>query len=117
MSIRTERVSALIKNEIGNIIETHLQFGVSGLLTVTSVIVTPDLKIAKIYISIFNQEGTKEEVINKLNFNKSKIRFMLGKQVVLKFLPELVFYVDETQDKIDKLEKIFQQIHQDDNKK
>jgi ribosome-binding factor A len=116
MSIRTEKVSALIKDEIGYIIERHLQFEVSGILTVTSVDMTPDLKNARICISIFNQEGTKEEVINKLNFNKKQIRFMLGKRVHLKFLPDLMFYIDETQERIEKLEKIFQQIHKDDNK-
>jgi ribosome-binding factor A len=77
---------------------------------------TADLKNAKIYVSIFNQVGSKEDIINKLNFHKKQIRFMLGKRVILKFLPDLIFFDDETQEQVEKFEKIFQQIHKYDNK-
>jgi ribosome-binding factor A len=111
MSVRTEKVSALIKEEIGYIIEKDLRGDVSGFLTVTSVVMSPDLKHARIFISIFNQEGDKEEVIKKLNFNKKHIRFLLSQRVHLKFSPEIFFVNDDSFDEVEKLEKIFKKIH------
>jgi ribosome-binding factor A len=114
MSIRTGRVSALIKDEIGYIFEKYLQDDISAMLTITNVVMSGDLKNAKIYLSIYNQNGSKEKILNKLNFNKKHIRYLISKRVYLKFLPEIQFYIDDTLDHVEKLEKIFQQIHRDD---
>ena len=66
MSIRTEKVAGLIKVEMGYIIEKYLRNDISAFLTVTHVSISPDLKNAKIFISIFNKEGDKEEIINNM---------------------------------------------------
>jgi ribosome-binding factor A len=115
MSIRTERVAALIRQETAIILERELHFRLPGMVTVTSVKVSDDLKNAKIYVSVFHQEGTKQEIIKKLNFEKKQIRFALSKKLYLKFMPEIFFYLDETFDEAEKLENLFRQIHKDEH--
>ena len=114
MSIRTERVANVIKEGIANILERN--FTLSGLVTVTDVKVSDDLKNARIYVSVFLTEGTKEDTIKKLNFEKKQIKFTLSKKVYLKYMPEISFYLDETMDKAERIENIFKQIHKDENK-
>jgi len=115
MSIRTERVAAVIKQETALIIESQLHFSLSGMVTVTSVKLSDDLKNAKIYVSVFHQEGTKEDVVKKMNFEKKQIRFALSKKLYLKFMPEIFFYLDDSFDNAEKIENIFRQIHKDEH--
>jgi len=114
MSIRKERVSNVIKQGIANILERDFTF--SGLITVTDVKVSDDLKNAKIYVSVFLTEGKKDDVIKKINSEKKQIKFALGKKIYLKYMPEIHFYLDETIDKAERIENIFKQIHKDENK-
>jgi len=113
MSIRTERVANVIKEGVASILERNLTL--SGLITVTDVKISDDLKNAKIYVSVFLTEGNKEDTIKKLNFEKKQIKFALAKKVYLKYMPEISFYLDETIDKAERIENIFKQIHKDEN--
>ena len=61
MSVRTERVASLIRHELGTIISRDYSGGELGFSTVTEVRVTPDLKLAKIYISILRSTCGKGE--------------------------------------------------------
>ena len=73
MSIRTEKVSSLIKHEIGTILSRGFSDSNVGFVTVTDVHITPDLKTAKIYVSIFGSEETKEK---SLKFKLSILRLI-----------------------------------------
>ena len=87
-----------------------------GMLTITSVKITPDAKIAKVYISIFEKEG-RDAKIKKLNSIKGFIKANLAKKVNhLRQMPDIVFYLDDTLDYVEKMDKLFKQIHEDDNK-
>jgi ribosome-binding factor A len=113
MSIRKERVSNVIKEGIATILERD--FTLSGLVTITDVKMSDDLKNAKIYVSVFLAEGNKEDTIKKLNFEKKQIKFALGKKVYLKYVPEISFYLDESIDRAERIENIFKQIHKDES--
>jgi ribosome-binding factor A len=115
MSLRTEKVSGLIKDELGYIIEKYLRSEITGFLTITRVVMSGDLKHARIFVSVFNQEGDKEEIIKKLNFNKKRIKSILAPRVSLKFLPDIFFVHDDSFDEVEKLEKIFKKIHEESN--
>ncbi|NOX65330.1 MAG: 30S ribosome-binding factor RbfA [Chlorobi bacterium] len=115
MSIRLEKIAELIKEEISLIFLYKIQDPSLGMLTVTSVKVTPDLKSAKIYISIFEKEN-REEKIDKLNQIKGYIRSLLASKINhLRNIPDLDFYIDDTLDYVEKMENIFKKIHKDDN--
>ncbi len=115
MGHRAERVENLIKEEISLIFLRQLQDPAFGFLTVTNVKVSPDLKIAKIYLSVMDKEKRKE-VLEKV-INKSKfIRSELASRIRIRYVPELKFFIDDTLDYVEKIEGLIKKIHENDNK-
>jgi ribosome-binding factor A len=110
MSIRSEKVASLIKEEMSKILLYDTVLETSAFLTVTNLHMSPDLKIAKVYLSIYDSVEKKETVINELTRRKGELRHLLGSRIRLKFTPDLQFYVDESLDRVDSLERIFKQI-------
>ncbi len=115
MSIRQKKINALLKEELSLIFLHKLQDPSLGLITITSVKVSPDLKIAKVYISIYDRE-LREDILNKINEAKGLIRSQLAQKVKnMRRIPELNFYIDDTLDYVEKIENIFKEIHKNDN--
>lgn len=115
MSIRTEKVSSLLKQEISAIISKEYNTKEYGFITVIDVHVTPDLKIAKVYVSIFNKGEVRDKTLKMLTSKKKHIRTLLGASLSLKYTPDLQFYIDETLDRVEALNEIFKKIHKNDN--
>ncbi|HED06877.1 MAG TPA: 30S ribosome-binding factor RbfA [Ignavibacteria bacterium] len=111
---RVDRVEKLFKEELSNIFLFKLQELSVGFLTITKVIVSPDLKNAKVFISVFEKEK-RTFVLNKLNNNVKKIRTELAHKISLKFCPALIFYIDDTQDYVEKIDGLIKKIHENDN--
>ena len=114
MSLRTERVASLIKEEVGMIMTREYQDPSYGLITVTDVHMTPDLRIAKIYVSIMGTPEVKERTLAMLERQKPEIRSGLGRHLRMKFIPIVQFYVDETLDRVEKINRIIREIHKND---
>ncbi len=115
MSIRIDKIAELLKEELSLIFLYKIQDPALGMLTVTGVKVSPDLKNAKVYISIYEKDG-RQTKIAKLNDIKGYIRTQLASKVNhLRNIPDLDFYLDDTQDYVEKIEDIFKKIHKDDN--
>lgn len=87
-----------------------------GLITVTNVKVSPDLKHTKIYISVFDKEK-REKVLESINELKGLIRSELAGRIQLRFVPELHFFIDDTMDYVEKMEGLFKKIHESDSEK
>jgi len=117
MSLRTERVASLIKEEVGMYFTREFRDPSYGFITVTEVHVTPDLRIAKIYVSIMGSSDIKALTLQMLESHKSEIRFFIGANIRLKFTPSIHFYVDETLDRAEKINNLIKQIHKDDRGK
>ena len=80
------------------------------LVSVTKATITPDLSIARFYISVFNAENPKEVVL-ELNKHKFEFRRTLGNQLnKMRKIPTLEFYLDDTLDYVEKMEKVFKEI-------
>lgn len=77
---------------------------------------TPDLKLAKVYVSIFGSTKQKEVTLARLESEKVHIRTLLAQRLSLKFMPALQFYHDTTMDRVENLENLIKQIHKDDPK-
>jgi ribosome-binding factor A len=116
MSLRTERVASVIKEEVGMMLITEFRDPSYGLITVTDVHMTPDLRIAKIYVSIMGPAATKERTMEMLEERKPQIRSFIGSHLRLKFTPSVQFYIDETLDRVEKIDSIIKKIHQDENR-
>lgn len=106
---RSQRIGHLLREEVSDIIANRVKDPRLGFLTVTDVDVTDDLKIARVYISIF-RDREKEITMEVLNSAKSFIRSELGKRLRMKFIPVLDFRLDSTVQYGDKIEKLFREI-------
>ena len=114
MAYRKDKLQHLIKEEISLIILQKLKDPAFGFLTITNVKVSPDLKLAKVYVSVYEKEN-RSEVLEKLNEVKGLIRSELAHRVRIKFVPDLSFYIDDTPDYVEKIEDLLKKIHKDDN--
>lgn len=115
MSVRTEKVASIVKEEIGIIFQRNFNMKEYGFITVTEVRMTPDLKIAKVYVSIFGDAAQKQKTLALLEAQKPFVRQTLGHNIRLKFTPSIVFYLDETIDNAMNLERIFRKIRKEDS--
>lgn len=114
MSFRKDKIQNLIKEEISLIFLHKIKDPAIGFLTITNVKVSPDLKIAKVYISVYDKES-RNEVLHKINEVKSLIRSELAHRIRMKFVPDLDFYIDDTPDYVERIEDLLKKIHKDDN--
>jgi len=102
---RQKRVASLIKEELSHLLIEGIQDSSSGLITITRVEMSPDLKTAHIYLSIFGGEQ-KETILELLDKKKGYLRKSIASNVKLKYNPLLIFSFDkglEYEAKIDKL--------------
>ncbi len=116
MSLRTEKVASLIKEEISTIHQPKFSMNDYGMITVTEVRMSPDLKNAKVFVSVFGDKARKEKSLAMLDEQKSFIRSSLGHVVRLKFTPSLSFLLDDSLDRAMKIETILHQIHDKESK-
>jgi len=115
-SHRIDKVEQLIKEEISSVFLHKMQQPELGFITITNVKVSPDLKLAKIYLSVFEKEK-REFVMDRIN-NKTKfIRTELAHRIRLKFVPEIKFFIDDTQDFVEKIEGLIDRIHRENGNK
>ncbi len=115
MSIRTEKVASLLKEEFGAILQRDYREKSLGFMTVTDVRVTPDLRIAKIYLSIYGSEEVRRSTMARLERDKALLRSHLAKRVRIKFMPVLELHRDDTLDRVDRINEILKKIHDDEN--
>ena len=97
-SNRIGRINEEIQRELAALIRTVKDPRVHGLVSVTAVDTTPDLRYAKIYVSVLDKSDVKE-VIKGLKSAGGYLRRELGHALSLRYTPELVFQADDSIDK------------------
>lgn len=107
---RLGRVNEELMKAISHIITYELKNpDVTGMISVTRVKVTPDLKYAKVYVSILNPKSV-EETMKGLKESAGFIRSQVAKAVNLRITPELVFEYDDSIENGEKIDNILKQI-------
>ena len=94
-SYRQQRVSTQLRQLISTLLikdEFNLPIVKQKLISVVDVNISPDLKNARIYIAVNNENDT--EIVNDLNKKSGYIKKKLSKDLKLKFFPNLSFYID-----------------------
>ena len=114
MSVRAEKVSEEIKHQISGVLTKDLAELKLGLVTVTKVLMSNDLKTAKIYLSFIGNKEPASACIDKINYRKKLIRMHLSSRIYLKSMPELFFYYDDTTEYANRIEELIKKIHEDD---
>ncbi len=107
-STRQQKVGRLIQRELAVYFQREMQsICLGSMVTVTNVRVTPDLSIARVYLSIF-PSNKAHEVLTSIQAANKSIRFYLGTQVrnQLRIIPELEFFIDDSLDYVEKIDKL-----------
>lgn len=104
---RQSKIARLIQKELGEtfLSETKQMPGV--IISVSKVRVSPDLSIARVYLSIF-PSAKAEDLIKNINTNTKHIRFEVAQRVryQLRKMPELVFFIDDSLDYLEKIDDL-----------
>ncbi len=104
---RQNKIARLLQKELGDIflLQTKAMPGV--LISVSAVRISPDMSIARVYLSVF-PSNKNEEIINNVNTNMKSIRFELGNRVrhQLRIIPELKFFLDDSLDYLERIDEL-----------
>ena len=115
-SIKQQQTSRLIQHNLAEIFTREgPSFYGRAFVTISGVIMTPDLMTARTYLSVYNV-AEKEEVLKRIEESSFEIKQALYKRIrnKLRRMPELEFYLDGSLDEVDKLDKIFKDLKNDD---
>lgn len=111
---RMNRVDAEIQKALAEIITRFDDVNIAGsLISVMKVETFSDFSMAKVYISVLGDKSKKSLIVKKLNENKKTIRYSLAHELRLRSVPELMFIVDEVEERAAKVLKLFEQIEGD----
>ena len=107
---RQNKIARLLQKELSDIflLQTKAMHGV--LVSVSAVRISPDMSVARAYLSIFPSEKA-EEMIKNINANMKSIRYELGTRVrhQLRIIPELRFFVDDSLDYIERIDALLKE--------
>lgn len=105
---RQNKISRLIQKELSEIflLQTKAMNG-GVLVSVSAVRISPDMSIARVYLSVFPSEKS-QEIVKNINDNMKSIRFELGTRVrhQLRIIPELKFFVDDSLDYVERIDEL-----------
>ena len=105
---RQQKVARQIQKDLAEIIRARGMAAYDGaMLTVSGVKITPDLALAKVYVSIF-PSSKAETIMQKLEDETSRLRGELGRRVAkqLRIVPELAFYLDDSLDYVEHIDEL-----------
>lgn len=106
-STRLNKIGRLIQKELGDIFQKQTQAMPGTLVSVSVVRVSPDLSVAKAYLSIFPSEKG-QTLIEAIRKNTKSIRFELGRRIgkQVRIIPELSFFIDDSLDYIENIDRL-----------
>ncbi len=109
-SNRQQKIARLLQRELSELLRKEgFAYAPGCMLTVSKVSVSPDLGLAKVYLSIFPSTSAKED-LEKIAGNAKTIRYNLGKIVgkQLRVVPELTFFLDDTLDYLENIDQLLE---------
>ena len=111
-SKRIDQLQQEYRKEIADIISNSLKVdGISGLVSIMSVDVSPDLKHARVYVSVFQPDEEKRKLCFQTIVNNAKtIRRELSRRMTQRTVPELTFLEDDSMSYSEKINRILQTI-------
>jgi len=107
-STRQQKVARLIQKDLAEILRSgSRKFGPGVMISVTVVRITPDLALAKVYLSVFPPDRS-QEIINRIEVSTSSLRYELGKRVgkQLRITPEIKFFLDDSLDYAERIDEL-----------
>jgi len=112
VSQRTERVQKLAQQILGEEIQS-LKDPRIGFTTVTAVRVSPDLRHARVLVSVLGDEDAQAQTMRGLKSARPHLRTELGRRMRMKYLPELTFELDHGIEVAERVESLLRRIHEE----
>jgi ribosome-binding factor A len=110
---RVSKINSLLREVFSEVIRVDFDRpGLTHLLTVTDVEVTPDLQHAKVFISVIGTEAVKKQTLETLNHAKGYLAVLASKKVRLRFFPEIIFKLDDGVERQMRIEGLLKEIHE-----
>jgi ribosome-binding factor A len=110
---RQQKFSRLIQKELSDIFQRDKK-GIldNAFITIADVKISPDLSVARIYISMMLAKN-KEKTLESINTRKKEIRKALGDKIgkQVRIVPELVFFVDEVEENAERLNALLKNLN------
>jgi len=103
---RVDRVNKQILDILANILIKDFDFSNLGFISLTSVDVSPDFKSAKVYFSILEPKLSVDQIVIAINNKRKNIKMHMASKLLLKNIPDLLFYYDDSVDKQKKIESL-----------
>ena len=117
MSTRKEKLQELLREEMSEILLREFKDPRLGFLTITGAEITPDLRYAKVFISIMGSDEEKARNMAVLKKAEHFARQALGRRVKMKVLPEIEFRLDTSVDQGIRMLELLEQIRRDEEDK
>ena len=114
-SKRQQKFAGVIQEDLAAIFQREgMNYLPNTLVTITKVRVTPDLAIARVFLSFFNNANTAL-ALHTIKSHASEIRYKLGGRIKdqVRIIPQLEFFIDDTSEYVDRMDKIFDKIHRE----
>ena len=107
---RQNKIARLIQKELSEIFMLQTKATKGVLVSVSACRISPDLSVCRVYLSVFLCERS-EEIVKNINANMKSIRYELGTRVrfQLRIIPELKFFVDDSLDYIENIDKLLKE--------
>jgi ribosome-binding factor A len=106
MSIRAEKVSSVIKRALAEPISRIVSENSAGLVTITSVRMSNDLQVAKVFLSIYGGKVSPGKFLPLVEEKAGMLRSHIGKAIKLRFTPELRFFLDDTLEQMERIQNL-----------
>ena len=111
MSRRTDRINVLLRQEISRVLASDLRDPrISPVVSITRVETSPDLRVAKVFISVFGDETDKSNTLGALVSASGFVRKRLSDNITLRSLPAFEFRLDETIEQGSELLKLIDEV-------
>lgn len=108
------RVNAAIQRELGMLVEREIAPYVSGLITITKVKTSPDLRHAQVYFSVMGGESDHTEALRLMLGKRAHLQHEIASTIQLKYTPVLKFHVDQSPAEADHVLSIISELGLDD---
>lgn len=112
-STRQHKYARLIQKELSEIFQKDKQSILDNtFITIADVRVSPDLGVAKVYISMMLAKD-KQGTLDKINLRKKEVRKALGDRIgkQVRIIPELIFYIDEVEENAQRIEDLIKNLN------
>lgn len=107
---RTQRVRQLLKEEVSRLLQREVKDARIGMVTVTDVEVSSDLKYATIYVQLSGDDQRAAEALDGLDSASGFLRSRLGRELRLRRIPELRFVIDRTHERAARIHQLLSEV-------